>query len=176
MHRGMPIRDESPQTLRNRFGMCRYTMPSQVLFVRHLGCADSQTPRTCTFSSYLNFNPCNTCNPTAAISSSLCRYHKTGKGRYHDSIAKRAAFLVAPLPARAPRSAANAAHPNRFRMNVCSPSLANPCRMNVCVMTPGVPPSRVSDLDRSKRRGSYGAEIWIGRFAQVEEISKDRGT
>jgi len=80
MTRAIPIRDLPRQTRSNSRRMCRYAPPSRAGLPSHVPSADTKSPRICTFSSYLNFNPFNTYASGAAISCIFCRCEIRGEG------------------------------------------------------------------------------------------------
>ena len=72
MHRAAPVRGVKSSPSPNFRGICRYTPLLRRLSLSPLLSAHTIRARICTFSSYLNFNPCNSCALAPPNSRSFC--------------------------------------------------------------------------------------------------------
>lgn len=80
MHCATPIRERNGASEAKCFGFCTCAPSSWADLPSHVPSADTLSPRICTFSTYLNFNPFNTYILASLNSSSFCTYKNRGRG------------------------------------------------------------------------------------------------
>ncbi len=78
MHHVTPIRERNEASQAKRFGFCTCPPSVRRAYATSAVSADTISPRICTFSSHLIFNPLNTYTSAAPISIRFCRSKLSG--------------------------------------------------------------------------------------------------